>query len=391
VVDATTRGIVPAHVLQDVAAAELEDAPFNVAPVGTGPFMINSGQDPQRNHRLRLSPNPVHWRHGIKLASVEFRFFSDDRALLESFAAGEIQAINNVSHGILPEIAAIADVRLFSASLPRLTVLLFNLSEEGPPALRPLEVRQALAYALDRDALIDRVLQGQGLLLEGPYLPSSWAYNPALLTPFQHQPVTATVMLESAGWVMPGGGMVRQREGVPLSLRVLTLDVPQQRDLAESIADQWQEVGVAASVTTVDEVSELRSELSNHEFDIALVEVAPAGDPDLYDFWSQEAIVSGQNYTGWNQQRASEALENGRRLWDRSERRPYYDAFLSHYDGDIPALTLYQHVYTYALSGEVHMAEIGRINQPRDRYNTLSDWFLLYRDITVSCPAEAST
>jgi ABC-type transport system substrate-binding protein len=198
-------------------------------------------------------------------------------------------------------------------------------------------------------------------------------------------------MLESAGWVMPGGGMVRQREGVPLSLRVLTLDVPQQRDLAESIADQWQEVGVAASVTTVDEVSELRSELSNHEFDIALVEVAPAGDPDLYDFWSQEAIVSGQNYTGWNQQRASEALENGRRLWDRSERRPYYDAFLSHYDGDIPALTLYQHVYTYALSGEVHMAEIGRINQPRDRYNTLSDWFLLYRDITVSCPAEAST
>jgi peptide/nickel transport system substrate-binding protein len=125
--DATTRGIVPAHLLQDVAAAELEDAPFNAAPVGTGPFMIYSGQDPQRNHRLRLSPNPVHWRHGIKLASVEFRFFSDDRALLESFAAGEIQAINNVSHGILPEIAAIADVRLFSASLPRLTVLLFNM------------------------------------------------------------------------------------------------------------------------------------------------------------------------------------------------------------------------------------------------------------------------
>jgi ABC-type transport system substrate-binding protein len=111
-------------------------------------------------------------------------------------------------------------------------------------------------------------------------------------------------------------------------------------------------------------------------------------DPDLYDFWSQEALISGQGYAGWNHQRASEALENGRREWLMEDRRPYYDAFLRYFDEDLPALTLFQHVRTYALSAEVNQAEIGRIDRPRDRFDTFADWFLLYREVTVSCPVE---
>ena len=163
------------------------------------------------------------------------------------------------------------------------------------------------------------------------------------------------------------------------------MNKPIHRDLAEAIEDQLADVGVMTQLTLVPNIDALLQTLKAQEFDMAIVEVAPPGDPDFYDFWSQEAIIRGQNFGGWNQRRASEALENGRKLWDVEERRPYYDVFLSRYDNDLPALTLYQHVYSYALSGDVNRAEIGLINHPRDRYETVTDWFLLYRDVTISC------
>ncbi|MCA9934397.1 MAG: hypothetical protein KC415_10760, partial [Anaerolineales bacterium] len=121
------------------------------------------------------------------------------------------------------------------------------------------------------------------------------------------------------------------------------------------------------------------------DFDVALLEVRPSGDPDLYDFWSQEAIVRGQNYGGWNNRRASEALESARQIWPQVERTPYYDNFLRYFDDSLPALTLYQHVNTYGLSTAVNNVEIGRIDAPRDRYETLANWFLGYQDTTVPC------
>jgi peptide/nickel transport system substrate-binding protein len=158
--------------------------------------------------------------------------------------------------------------------------------------------------------------------------------------------------------------------------------------LAQNIQKQWAAVNTAAEITTASNLTELRELLAAGEFEVALVDVTAVTDPDLYDFWSQEAIVRGQNYSGWNNRRASEALEQGRQVWSVADRRPYYDTFNRLYDSSLPALTLFQHVTTYALSQQVNLAEIGTIASPRDRYITFADWFLLYRDVTISCPAE---
>jgi ABC-type transport system substrate-binding protein len=161
--------------------------------------------------------------------------------------------------------------------------------------------------------------------------------------------------------------------------------------VAEEIARQWADIGVEAQVTLLADIDALRQVLGERNFDVALIEVAPPDDPDLYDFWSQEAMVRGQNFAAWNNRRASEALEAARQLYPRDERAPYYEAFLRQFDSDLPALTLYQHVITYALSDDVQQAEIGRIDRPRDRYHNLPSWFLNYRDVTVSCAGEVAS
>ncbi len=386
--DATTRGIVPAHLLAGVTAATLPEHPFNLAPVGTGPFIVAAEQDPQSTGRLRLLPNPQYWQQ-THIDAVEMRFFAHEEALLAAFAGGEIQAINQVSPVMLPDVAALERARLFTAPAPRFTELLFNLSETGAAALGRVDVRQALAYALDRQVLVDEVLFGQAVPLEGPYLPTSWAYNPTLLTTYQFAPETAVALLDAAGWTLPEGQTVRQQEEESLRLRLLFLNTPTYRALATAVQAQWTAVGMGVFLQPVATVTELQTALTTRDFDVALLEVRPSGDPDLYDFWSQEAIIRGQNYAAWNNRRASEELEKARQVWPQVERKPFYDNFLRYFDNSLPALTLYQHVSTYALSTAVQNAEIGRIDQSRDRYETLADWFLGYEEVSVLCLPES--
>lgn len=383
---ATTRGILPAHRLQEVTAAALLTHPFNQSPVGTGPFIVPANQEPQRTGRLTLIPNPANWPQ-IKIANVEMRFFADEASLLAAYATGELHALNAVSPMLLPQVAALPATRLFTAAVPRYTELLFNLSETGL-AVPQLAVRRALAYALDRQQLVDDVLNGQAVPLEGPYLPTSWAYNPSLMTHYTPDLDAAQSLLDGANWSLAAGQTVRQQEEVSLALRLLLLDTPTNQALAQAITAQWNRVGVGVTPVVVTTLEELRTALAAREFDVALLHITPPTDPDLYDFWSQEAIVRGNNYAGWNQRRASEALESGRQTWGQVERKPFYDAFLRRYNEDLPALTLHQQVDTYALSTAVYEAEIGRIDNPRDRYQTLANWFLLYQDVQVLCPED---
>ena len=84
-------------------------------------------------------------------------------------------------------------------------------------------------------------------------------------------------------------------------------------------------------------------------------------------------------------------VEAARQLVPQAERAVYYEAFLRQFDADLPALTLYQHVTNYVLSDAVQAAEIGRLQEPRDRFATLPAWFLSFREVPVNCPAATST
>jgi peptide/nickel transport system substrate-binding protein len=384
--DATTRGILPAHLLAGETAVSLQTAAFNKTPIGTGPFMVDADGDWQENGRLRLLPNPNSWPEETKIAALEFLFFPSEETMLQAFMEGGIHAINHVSDSALPVLASYPDTRLFTAPDSRYSILLFNMDDAPSDLMQWKTGRQALANALDRPALVDSALNGQGLPLEGPYLPSSWAYNSNLQPTNTFDLATANTLLEETGWTLPEGAANWQKDGEPLLITLLTLNTPQQKTLAESMGQQWSQAGINTQITLASNVNELRQQLEEGAFDAALIDFVPSGDPDLYDFWSQEAIINGNNVAGWNHRKASEALEIGRQTWPLRERKPAYDTFQRYYNQSLPALTIYQHVYTYALSPEVNQADIGYIAEPRDRYQTLAHWFLQYQDIAVACP-----
>ncbi|MBP8001996.1 MAG: peptide ABC transporter substrate-binding protein [Chloroflexi bacterium] len=393
--EATTVGLLPAHILAASDVPLEQNSTFNQNPIGTGLFMMIADQDWANSGRLFLAPNPAYWQQGTILSGLEFRFFPDEATLYEAFRQGEIHAVNSISTIALPTMATLPGMRLITSPAPRYTQMLFNLNESNSSAINDIKVRQAMALSLDRRALLDRVLNGQGVLLEGPFPSTSPAYNPALMTPIPLDVVAAANLLNEAGWALPDGATIRQKTveetTTSLELNLLVLREGLLPALAANMALQWAELGITVNLTTLD-ITEFYEALNNRAFDMALANVAPTVDPDLYDFWSQEAILKGQNYGGWNNRRASEAMEQARQLWTWEERKPLYDTFLGAYANELPALTIYQQVMTYGISetvfqagtGWVDRADIGVLRQPRGRYQTLAHWFVAFTEVECS-------
>ena len=382
--EATTVGLLPFHILGDLEPEELVDHPYNSTPIGTGPFLVVTGRDWRETGILNLSTNPLYWREGVNLDGLDYHFYSDGAELTNAYSSGEIQAFSSIQAQDVPDMAQLPGIRVFTSRGPQFTQLIFNLGEGRGQAVTDSDVRRALAHGIDREGLIDEVLNGLGLPLEGPYLPSNWAYNQGSMTKYGYNGELASALLSAAGWERAAGSEFRTKSDKQLDIRLLFSDEEKYLAYADNLSSQWAALGVNTILLPAHN-EDFLNRLREGDFDIALVDVEPAGDPDLYDFWSQEAIVRGQNFGGWNNRRASEALEFARQLSTPAERKPYYDVFLDIYDGDLPALTLFQNVNSYGISSSVEEVDIGHFDSPREIYESFADWFFFYREVAVAC------
>jgi len=107
------------------------------------------------------------------------------------------------------------------------------------------------------------------------------------------------------------------------------------------------------------------------------------GDPDPYPQWhSTQISPQGQNFGGWNNREADILMEQARLTSDQETRRQLYAEFQRIFATDLPALLLYYPLYTYGASTAVHDMEVGRLNEPADRFRTFAKWYINTRKIT---------
>jgi peptide/nickel transport system substrate-binding protein len=173
----TIIGMLPAHLLSNVAAEDLPYHDFSTrSPIGTGMFMV----DQVTADQVVLVANPDYWGPKPFLDQVEFWFYSEWDGLLEDYERGEIQGLHPDDLEELADVEAFPSLEMYSAQSAGYGLVYLNLANESLPFLQQKEVRQALLYALDRQGLVDEVLEGQGLVADSPILPITWAYDPGV-------------------------------------------------------------------------------------------------------------------------------------------------------------------------------------------------------------------
>jgi peptide/nickel transport system substrate-binding protein len=379
--DYLTFGILPKHLLETVAADQLSSSEFNLAPVGSGPYKfdhisVENGQI--TGVVLTISEN--YYGQVPFVEQIVFQYYPSSEAALAAYYQGKVMGISRIPADNIATTCSDPNLSCYSSRLPSLSMVLFNLGNNDVPFFKDKLLRRALMTGLNRQWMVDYLLQGQAVVADGPLLPLTWAYYDGV----EHigfDPDTAVNELKAAGYVLLPDGTVRVKDDVSLSFTMVYPDDGVHLLVAQAIQQNWAAIGVEVKLQAVSYESLFNDYLTTHTYQAALVDLdlSRSYDPDPYPFWHQAEITGGQNYAQWDNRTASEYLEQARVVADPYIRTRLYRNFQVIFARELPALPLYYPIYTYGVDQRVQNVQAVPLFEPADRFNRIATWFLVTR------------
>jgi peptide/nickel transport system substrate-binding protein len=233
-------------------------------PVGTGPFRFLAWR---RGDSLTVVRNTDYWGGTPSLDSATFKFIADPNAAYAALMAGDVDAFHYYpAPESFGQFAADPRFKVYVGPTEGETILSLN-NRRSP--LNDLRVRQAIAHALDRKAIIDGAMFGYGTPIGSHFPPRNPAYVD-LTGQYPHDVTRAKQLLAEAGYP----------KGFELSLK---LPPPSYaRRGGEIVAAQLAEVGIRAHIENLEWAQWLDQVYSHHDFDMSIVVHAEPMDYDIY-------------------------------------------------------------------------------------------------------------
>ncbi len=383
--DYLTFGILPKHLLGSLTAEQIINDPFNLAPVGSGPYQfVRLLSDGGKITGLVLKAFNQYYRDPAFIEQLVFQYYPSSQSALSAYEDGEIEGISQITPEVLPEAMKEPNLNLYTGRLPELSMVIFNLDNPEVPFFQDVGVRRALLMSLNRQRMINTLLGGQAIIADGPILPGTWAYYQGIER-VNYDPEAAINLLKEAGYTIPAeGGSVRAKENQKLSFELLLPDDPEHQAIAQSLEQDWARQGVQVRLTPVPYDQLVNDYLDPRNYQAALIDLnlSRSPDPDPYPFWHQAEVTGGQNYAKWNDRQASEYLEQARITVDVAERTRLYRNFQVRFTNEMPALLLFYPVFTYAVDNQVQGVTMGPLYDTSDRFATITSWFLLAKRST---------
>jgi peptide/nickel transport system substrate-binding protein len=374
-----TTGIVPEHLLKDIPIAQLRSAAFNnKQPVGSGPFkwvsITVSGDATNRTQRQVISLSKFDEVHGVaaKVDGISISAFQSDQDLNNAFNSRKI--MNAVGTGRTQDEIKKGDTLL---SYPETASTMMFLKNSNP-ILADVNVRRALVSGTNSSELI-KSLGYPVIPVNEPLLRSQIGYNASLVQrAFDKE--AANKLLTDAGWVLPAGKKIREKDGKQLTLKLVSESNPEYSKLTALIQKEWEQIGVNADVSLQPAETIAQSYILAHNYDVLLYGINIGPDPDVYPYWhSSQADVRSLgrlNLSEYKSSVADAALEAGRTRLDSKLRTAKYKTFLEAWQSDAPAVGLYQPNFFVVTNQQIYGMQEKVINSPADRYNNVVNWMI---------------
>ncbi len=375
--DYLTFSILPKHIWENIPPEDMQDHPLNMEPIGCGPYQFDHLLLEEGNIRgVVLKAYEGYYQGRPFIDEIVFRYYATPQAALEAYQEGEVLGISEITLDILQEALALPELNFYTARRPRLTLIYLNLGDPTLDFFGEVEVRKALLLALNREKLIQKHLQGQGIVAHSPIFPDSWAYYENI-PKLPYDPEQAAKGLKEAGYIVAEDN-VRVKEDRALRFTLLYPDTAIYHGLAQDIQTAWRRIGIDVTLEALP-YPELIQKLEAREYQAALVDLdfTRSPDPDPYPFWHESQAHEGQNYSVWQNRRASLFLERARITPDMGKRRIYYRNFQFIFAQEWPALPLFYPVYTYGVDRQVRGIRLGPVYDLSDRFQNVLEWYMM--------------
>ena len=293
-------------------AAKKWGADYALNPVGTGPFRYASWQ---RGQQVVLEKNPDYWRGPVKLDRVVFRPIVEDQARLTELLTGGVDMIVGVPPDFVEQLQGNAKVSVLKQVGAHVWYLGINNQKKPFDDKR---VRQALNYAVNKDAIVKDVLKGTGSPSLGPVLPGTWGADAALKA-YPYDPAKAKKLLADAGY--PNGFSTTM--WVPESGSGMQSPVA----MATVMQSNLKAVGVTVALQTMEWGAYLAKLRSKEQELFALSWMAGSEDPDMVMYpllHSSQWTPNGPNRALYKNEKFDELLGQARQVTDQAKRAALY-------------------------------------------------------------------
>lgn len=395
--DLMTLPVIPEHLWSSIPSESIHLASLNLKPIGTGPWKFQSlKRDKDGSIRsYSLEKNEKYYGSMPFIDKLHFRLYPDSDSAIQALKNKQVDGVSFLPHNLSDRLKKQTEFSIYTFNLPQYTALFFNQGKNQ--SLEQKNVRAALALALDKNAIVKNVLEGEGEVIHAPLLKNFIGYHKDVKM-YPYDLVKAGELLQQAGWKKNDQGhwvtdtptlqKQKQKQGDTKAKKEkkneaifhITLTTVQSQEgvaLAEKIKSYWSALGVDVDIQAVDP-SRIKTDIIDpRNYEVFLYGEIIGSDPDLYPFWhSSQVVAPGLNLALFSNKDADGLLEEGRRTSDVSKRSGAYEKFQDILAEELPAIFLFNPSYTYVVSKKIHgIADKKQIIYPADRFIDLSSWY----------------
>jgi peptide/nickel transport system substrate-binding protein len=341
-------------------------------PLGTGPFKFKSYDQVQQV--IDLEANQNYWDGAPQIPVVRARAISESNQMQAELQSGRVD-VAPLATSLSPDaIKALGQnptltVHQFVGS--NLNLLTFNTTEAP---LDNVKVRQAIAYAIDRESMIRDLVLGQGAIAHSILPEGSWAY--AKGQPYQFDPVRAKQLLDDAGFRDPDGDGPQMRWAKPLLFRISGSSAA-ARQYASVIQNYLKDVGVPVTIET-SEFTTMLDQLRYGQFQMTYGQwVGGNQDPIFYhDLFATSEIPTqtraARNRSRYSNPELDKILDEAANTYDHARAAPLYAKAQEIISRDVPVFPMW-----YQANMVIAKKSVGNIH-----VNASGDWGFV-KDLTV--------
>lgn len=363
--DAAEGNILPAHHYGKTPMAEWPKTSFTTAPVVSGPYRLKAYR---QNERIELERNESYRGRPAGIDRVILRVIPDEATLLAELESGGIDVMENVPAGQMARLQANPRLDVLRVHDLSYTFICWNVRSS---LFSDARVRRALTMAIDRRAMVEGLLYGEGLVSSSPILSLFWAHDPGMAPP-AYDPDGARRLLEEAGWRDTDADGVLDRDGTPFRF---TLESNQgsrlRNDVAVMVQSDLRKIGIAAEPRIVEWRAFLAAH-ARHEFDAFVAGQREPTKVDLKSLLHTDAIENGFNYGSYSNPELDRILDAARAEPDTTRARALWKQAQEIFLKDQPLTILFEKVRVNAISSRLR----GVVMSPRSALAGLPSWRL---------------
>ena len=409
-----TFGVLPRSIWGAVTPESATLAEFNLKPIGSGPYKFKS-LIKNKNGEVKeyiLEVNEAYYGAKPFVSTVSFKFYFDSNSAIKALNDNSVDGISYLPFNDRKNLFAKSSLVFNYLHQPQLEAVFFN--KKNNELLAEKNIRLALDQAINRQAIIDEVFQGQAREAVGPILEDSPAFN-SEIKKTEYSPAAAEKLLSDEGFIKivvsndDLNNPARELEGIPVSdfiskasdkevdaagtwlvkkgtkknpvntFFVISLTYPDTTDsslIAGKIQEAWQAIGVKTSLNPLPS-SQISSQVAlEKNFEALLFGENLGADPDVYSFWHSSQIDGGLNIASYSNEKADKLLEDARLEVDEKSRLEKYRNFQELVKNDEGAIFLFSPNYLYLQVKKLRGFNGTTIIEPSNRLSSIANWYL---------------